>query len=295
MRQVVKVFSATSILLAGAYLIFGQTPALPGTSADRIGFPSGYQNAFTKMFTFDNLQNRQIRVVWANEIATLPEKDQPWNFPYGSVILFESFSVKEDAGGEPALDANGRFIPDKLTTIFVQKKMPGFGAEYGGIRAGEWEFIAYAPDGAVSTTPQNSGSCALCHRTGSSLNPAATTFPPNGARWDYVFRPELFFNRNTKTDTGGSTDPGAVPNAVLQNYVFVPNNIRVAVGHTVSFVNDDQLVHNIVADDGSFNSGYIGTGGSFSITTSTPGEIGIHCTIHSRMKARIIVDTPPAQ
>jgi len=34
----------------------------------------------------------------------------------------------EDASGEPMLDADGRFIPNNLTTIFVMRKEKGFGA-----------------------------------------------------------------------------------------------------------------------------------------------------------------------
>ena len=287
--------AALLILLGSSALVSeGQVPPLPGTSIDRIGFPTNYQDTFTKIYTFDNFQNRQIRVVWANDVATMVNREQAWNFPYGSVVLFESYSVKQDAAGEPLLDENGRFIPNVLTTIFVQKKMPGFGSEYGAIQSGEWEYIAYTPDGNVSTAPAATGACSLCHRTGSNLNPAAINFPRIGAQWDYVFRPELFFNRNTNEDTGGVTDAGAVPNAVLQSYVFVPNTIHVTAGQRLTFQNDDQLVHNIVADDGSFNSGYIGNGGNFSITPATPGQMGVHCTIHSRMKATIIVD-PPAQ
>ena len=78
--------------------------------------------------------------------------------------------------------------------------------------------------------------------------PAAQRLPPGGVpiaantldigeQWDYVFRPELFA---TPKFGGGS---GAVPNAVLQYYVFVPNTIHAQPGQVVTVYNYDQILH----------------------------------------------------
>src|SRR5262249_46184425 len=126
--------------LATTVLLVGQAPALPGTSVDRIGFPKSYQTTFKKLYTLDNNQNRQIRVIWANDVAQQVVPTQPWNFPYGSILLFESWNPQLNDAGDPVLDENGRFIPTTLTTIFAMKKERGFGAEYGPIQNGEWEY-----------------------------------------------------------------------------------------------------------------------------------------------------------
>jgi plastocyanin len=271
----VILFSATGLLLVG------QAPTLPGTSADRIGFPKDYQTTFKQLYVFDNDAGRQVRVVWANDIAQTVDATQPVSFPYGSILLFESFPAVLDSAGNPVLDENGRFVRGPLTTVFAMKKDRGFGAEYGPIRNGEWEYVSYNPDGTTATTPANSGACALCHMQGTSA-PLTLGLPPINATNDYVFRVSTYFR-------GGS---GAIPDGVMQNYSFVPKTIHVKAGSTLTIYNDDQLVHTVIADDGSFGSDYMGTGGSYSVKFDKPGTVPIHCSLHARMKATIIVDPP---
>jgi plastocyanin len=252
------------------------TQTLPAPVVDRVGFPTGYRDTFKPLYVFDNYQNRQIRAVWGNSIAASVTPGEVFNFPYGSIILFESYSVREDASGEPVLDNNGRFIPNVLTTLFVMRKERGFGVDYRELRNGEWEYVAYRPDGSYATQPSGTGTCAQCHRFG-----GAFTSTNIGAQWDYVFRPDLYFGKGS----------GAVPKGVLQHYVFVPSTIHAQPGEVVTVYNSDQLLHRIVADDGSFDTGLMVPGSSFAIKAGNPGTvISYHCTIHSRVKGQIVVD-----
>jgi len=261
----------------------GHAQSLPAPTVDRVGFPTGYKDTFQLLYTFDNYQNRQIRKVYGNDAAASVSPGQVFNFPYGSIILFESYTVQEDSAGEPVLDPNGRFIPANLTTIFVMRKEKGFGEDYKELRNGEWEYGSYRPDGTTSTPPSSTGSCALCHLTGGSLSLSAASRNV-GAQWDYVFRPDLYF----------SSGSGAVPKGVMQHYVFVPSTIHAQSGDTVTVYNYDQLIHRIVADDGSFDTGVMNPGASFTVKASAAGSvISYHCTLHSRMKGSIIVDDPP--
>src|SRR5215467_6607190 len=141
-RTIVRVFAVSATMLglvigAGSLFNVAKTQQLPAPIIDRVGFPADYQKTFLKLYTFDNFQNRQIRVVWANPTAASVRPTDVYNFPYGSIILFESYTVKQDATGEPLLDSDGRFIPNALTTIFVMRKEFGFGIDYGLIRNGE--------------------------------------------------------------------------------------------------------------------------------------------------------------
>ena len=165
---------------------------LPAPKIDRVGFPAGYKETFTPLYTFDNFQNRQIRAVWGNSIAASVQPGQSFNFPYGSVLLFESYSVQQDTSGEPVLDEDGKFIPTNLTTIFVMRKEKGFGEDYKELRNGEWEYAAYRPDGTTSTAPEATGACAQCHLTGGAL-PVTAESRAIGAQ--YVFRPDLYFGK----------------------------------------------------------------------------------------------------
>jgi len=279
MNRVVVMIGAAAFLI-GAVLHTAHTQSLPAPLVDRVGFPTGYRDTFKLLYVFDNYQNRQIRAVYGNNIAASVQPGQAFNFPYGSIVLFESYTVKQDAAGEPLLDAKGRFIPDVMNTIFVMRKERGFGAEYNELRNGEWEYVAYRPDGTYSTPPSGSGSCALCHLTGGSLSISAQS-QRIGAQWDYVFRPDLYFGRGS----------GAIPKGVLQHYVFVPATIHAHAGETITVYNSDQILHHIVADDGTFDSGVMVPGSSFTLTAGEAGtSISYHCVLHSRVKGKVVVD-----
>src|SRR5262249_29541439 len=110
MKRFFAASAATLALLLGSGSLFFKArtqslPPLPAPTVDRIGFPTDYQKTFLKVYTFDNYQNRQIRVVWANPIATTVTPNTVHRFPYGSVIVMETYGVVEDANGEPILDA----------------------------------------------------------------------------------------------------------------------------------------------------------------------------------------------
>jgi plastocyanin len=85
--------------------------------------------------------------------------------------------------------------------------------------------------------------------------------------------------------TGGT---GAMPGAVMQNYLFVPNTIHVKAGSTLTIYNDDTIVHTVSAGDAF--SGFMGTGAAFTMKFDTPGTVPIRCTLHNRMRGTIIVD-----
>src|SRR5437773_923254 len=276
----VAAFIVTCIV--GSLLFIGHAQALPAPTVDRVGFPAGYKDTFKLFYVFDNYQNRQIRKVYGNAISASVKAGETFNFPYGSVILFESWSVREDASGEPVLDEQGRFIQVNLTTLFVMRKEKGFGVDYKELRNGEWEYIAYRPDGSYATPPEGTGSCALCHLTGGSLALTPDS-EPIGAVWDYVFRPDLYLGKGS----------GAIPKGVLQHYIFVPATIHAQPGETVTVYNSDQLLHHIVADDASFDTGLMIPGSSFTLKAGNPGTvISYHCTLHSRVKGKVVVDQP---
>jgi plastocyanin len=261
---------ATTFVSACAGLLISvghsQTP-LPAPTIDRIGFPAGYRDTFKKLFSFDRPSGNTVRVIWGNdEAASVKNFSNQFFYPYGAVFIMESWSTKKDAQGTPILDDNGRFVPDTLGTIFVMAKQPGFGPDYKELRNGEWEYVAYRPDGSYANTPSTTGGCAQCHL--------------EAGQWkDWVFRANLFQKKAS----------GALPTSTMQNYLFIPANIQVKAGDTFTIYNDDDIKHNIVADDRSFASGDIFQGDSFSVKLTQAGEVAYHCTLHSNMKGKITV------
>jgi len=85
---------------------------------------------------------------------------------------------------------------------------------------------------------------------------------------------------------------GAGPAVEMKGVAFLPSRIEVAAGATVTWTNNDPLAHSVTADDGSWDSGPIDPGKTFSRTFSQPGEYAVHCTPHPFMKAVIVVRQP---
>lgn len=75
----------------------------------------------------------------------------------------------------------------------------------------------------------------------------------------------------------------------MNNSAFAPTSLTVKAGTEVTFENDDSVAHTITADDGSFDSGNITPGESYKRTFGSAGTVNYHCTIHSNMKGKIIV------
>jgi plastocyanin len=83
----------------------------------------------------------------------------------------------------------------------------------------------------------------------------------------------------------------AVDHAVaISGFSFSPRNITVTVGDTITWTNSDAQAHTATADDGSFDTGTIGNGGSGSATFATAGTFPYHCKIHASMTGTITVE-----
>ena len=78
----------------------------------------------------------------------------------------------------------------------------------------------------------------------------------------------------------------------MRGMVFAPNRLEIAPGTTVTWTNNDPLVHTVTADDGSWDSGPIEPGTTWSRTFTQPGESAFHCTPHPFMKAVVVVRQP---
>jgi plastocyanin len=79
----------------------------------------------------------------------------------------------------------------------------------------------------------------------------------------------------------------------LDHYVFVPSTIHARPGQIITVYNSDQLLHRIVADNGSFDTGVMAPGSSFTVKAGETGTvISYHCVLHSRVKGQVIADLP---
>ena len=90
----------------------------------------------------------------------------------------------------------------------------------------------------------------------------------------------------TVTGTPVSIVGGA---SILTNTAYAPSPISIAAGDTITWTNNDNTAHTATGDDGSFNSGSIAPGATFSKTFSNAGTFVYHCTIHPGMVGTVTV------
>ena len=62
--------------------------------------------------------------------------------------------------------------------------------------------------------------------------------------------------------------------------VFAPQRRTVAVGDRITWRNSGAVAHEVTATDGSFSSGNIASGASYSWTAKGSGEIDYYCRYH---------------
>ena len=70
---------------------------------------------------------------------------------------------------------------------------------------------------------------------------------------------------------------------------FSPSTVTIAAGGSVTFRNDDDRAHTVTANDGAFNSGTIGEGGSWKRTFKEAGTFSYLCAIHPEMTGKVVV------
>lgn len=91
------------------------------------------------------------------------------------------------------------------------------------------------------------------------------------------------------TQGSGSQAAGGGNSVAVVDFSFNPATLTLPKGTTVTWTNTGSTTHTVTADDGSFDSGNLPAGQTFSRTFSTAGTFAYHCTIHASMKGTITV------
>jgi plastocyanin len=75
----------------------------------------------------------------------------------------------------------------------------------------------------------------------------------------------------------------------IAGFAFDPSTVRVRVGDTVTWSNEDSTAHTAIARDLSFDTGDIAAGQSASVTFDTAGTFEYMCGIHPTMSGTVVV------
>ena len=99
----------------------------------------------------------------------------------------------------------------------------------------------------------------------------------------------LFAACSKEKNADSNNGPGATNTILMKASVFTPSTLQVNINVTVTWLNDDNMVHTVTADDGSFDSGDITPGAKFTHTFSNTGSYSYHCVYHSGMVGTVTV------
>jgi plastocyanin len=83
--------------------------------------------------------------------------------------------------------------------------------------------------------------------------------------------------------------PG-VTQVLIQDFMFMPMQLRIKAGSSVTWVNQDDEPHTVVGEAGLFRSGALDTAMAFTFRFEKPGTYQVFCSIHPQMKATVIVE-----
>jgi plastocyanin len=82
---------------------------------------------------------------------------------------------------------------------------------------------------------------------------------------------------------------GPVATVNMDHNTFIPGEITVAPGTTVTWVNNENMPHTVVDLNKAFRSKTLVKDASFSFTFATAGDYSYLCSIHPNMKGKVIV------
>ena len=80
---------------------------------------------------------------------------------------------------------------------------------------------------------------------------------------------------------------------MIEDYAYSPVTIKVKVGDTVTWTNQDSVSHDVIDDNSSADgpkSDLLDKGESYSFKFAKAGTYSYHCSPHPYMKATVIVE-----
>ena len=108
-----------------------------------------------------------------------------------------------------------------------------------------------------------------------------------------ALRVTLLFTALTSTP-GLAEDPnnagaGPVATVSMDHNTFIPSEITVAPGTTVTWVNKEAMPHTVVHVNKGFRSKTLVKDAQYSFTFTAAGDYDYLCSIHPNMKGKVIV------
>ena len=102
---------------------------------------------------------------------------------------------------------------------------------------------------------------------------------------------------STPTTTEPSTTKPTSATVQVRNIAFEPTTIKIAVGDTVTWTNEDIVRHTVTSGipgepDGQFDHPLDAEGAQASVTFDEAGTFTFYCELHHAMTGEIVVASP---
>ncbi|MGH3672983.1 MAG: cupredoxin domain-containing protein [Pseudonocardiaceae bacterium] len=95
--------------------------------------------------------------------------------------------------------------------------------------------------------------------------------------------------KNTPAQAVGVA-PASDVTVTIENFAFLPAQVTVPPGATVTVVNKDQVIHTLTANNRAFNTGNVNRGIATTFKApDQPGTYPFHCSIHPYMTGVLTV------
>jgi amicyanin len=88
--------------------------------------------------------------------------------------------------------------------------------------------------------------------------------------------------------TAARADDGKVA-VRIDNFAFVPGELRIKKGTEVTWTNNDDIPHTVMAVGTSIRSKTMDTDATFTYKFDKPGTFNYICALHPHMKGKVIV------
>ena len=98
-----------------------------------------------------------------------------------------------------------------------------------------------------------------------------------------------------KTVTVSMPTGTSVPGCEETNTCFIPSSVKINVGDTISWSNDDTAAHTVTSGkpangpDGNFDSSLLMVGKAFDVTFDNSGSYDYFCMVHPWMVGKVVV------
>jgi plastocyanin len=96
------------------------------------------------------------------------------------------------------------------------------------------------------------------------------------------------------TSSSGENPPAVAATIHIADGKFEPRKIDIAVGGSVTWINDDVASHNVkFLEPSTFNSGIIKPAATWTQTFASAGTYDYYCDFHNSMKGSVVVRPAP--